>query len=191
MTNPTAPTVPVIPPVPGAPARVRPERPARPAKRPDIKLTAAREESRFVGPLPLAIGVIGLLATLGFAFRFGGKVEDPSYLRARSNLNVYELGRPEAEKDYDSSLYADALIDLAKVEPDSISAGPAAALVADIKFKTDEFHRRVRAREATDEAARQARVTRQDEFMDAHERALVMPIKSSPECEKEEHAHAQ
>jgi len=187
MENPTVPTMPGAVP---APARARLARPARPAKRPDIKLTAARQESRFVGPLPLAIGVIGLLATLGFAFRFGGKVEDPSYLRARSNLNVYELGRPEAEKNYDSSLYADALTDLAKVEPDSISAGPAAALVADIKFKTDEFHRRVRAREATDEAARQARVTRQDEFMDAHERALVMPIKSSPECEKEEHAHA-
>jgi len=176
------PAIPAITPFP------RFDRSARPQTRSNIKLTAAREEDRFVGPLPLAIGVLALLATLSYAVRFGGKVEDPNYLSARGRLNVYELGRNELEKDYDSPIYDEVLAALAKVQPDSSSAGPAAALVADIRRKADVFHRRVKARTAAEAVAQRAHLDRESAFLEAQQRDLVMPKTDYPECEQENHA---
>lgn len=177
--------------VPTAPGRARPTRPARSVKRPEIKLAAAPEESRWVGPLPLAIGLIALAATLGFAHRLGGRAEDENYVRAKESLNQYELGRPESERNYDSSLYQDALAALAKVDHGSISAGPAESLAADIQLKTDAFHRRIRAREAAQSAAQQAFLDRDREFLEAQQRDLLAPVKSYPECKHEESTHGR
>ena len=177
--------------VPTAPGRARPARPARSVKRPEIKLAAAPEESRWVGPLPLAIGLIALAATLGFAHRLGGKVEDENYARAKESLSQYELGRPESERNYDSSLYQDALAALAKVDHGSISAGPADSLAADIQLKTEAFHRRIRAREAAQSVAQQAYLDRDREFLAAQQRDLLTAVKSYPECKHEESTHGR
>src|SRR6185436_17365454 len=65
-------------PEPAAPAR-----PAVSAKRPDIKVTAAREEQRFVGPIPLAIGFIALAGVLSMALRAHSRAEDANFVSAR------------------------------------------------------------------------------------------------------------
>jgi len=193
MANPTAPTTNAMPGITSRPVEAAPPvrtRPPRPEKRPEIKLTAAKEESRFVGPLPLAIGLISLVAMLGFAHRITSKTEDPNYVQATESLSQYENGKAEIEKNYDSSIYADALASLAKVDPESISGDKAAALVADIKFKTDAFHRRIRARDEAAREAQAARDSREAEYLAARERALVMPQTEFPECEEGKDAHA-
>jgi hypothetical protein len=161
------------------------------AKRPDIKITASRPESRFVGPIPMAIGLVALAAIVGFAIRASGKADDPNFLRAKESLSLYEAGRPEIERNYDSEIYANALADLGRVAPDSISVGPAAELVADIQFRTDAFHRRVRAQEAHNSEILDERRNRDKEFQAAHQRNLLMPRKDFPECKEDGHPHAK
>ena len=189
MANPTAPTVPGAAGRPVVPAPAVRTRPARPEKRPEIKLSAAKEESRFIGPLPLAIGVIALAATLGFAHRVSSKIEDPNYVQAKESLGQYELGRTETEKNYDSPIYADALDALAKVDPGSISTDKAAALVADIKFKTDAFHRRINARTEAEKAFQDASIDRNREYLAAYQRDLLTKKKDYPECKEGEGEH--
>ncbi len=192
MPIPIPPTVPTVSATPSAPSTPAGPATKRPVKRPDIKLTAAKEESRFIGPLPLAIAFIAFLAFVGFALRFSGAVDDPNYLRARDSINVYELGRDEADRNYDGPVYEEGLASLAKVKPDSISAGPAAALIADIKLKSDLFHRRVKARSAAEDEMQRIRRERDQSLMAAQQRDLLTPQKEFPECKEEEvrgHAH--
>lgn len=192
MANPTAPTAGPVPGVtskpvePAPPVRTRPE---RPEKRPEIKLTPAKQESRFVGPLPIAIGLISIVAMLGFAQRLTSKVEDPHFVQATAALNEYELGKSETERNYDSSVYTDALASLAKVDPNSISSEKAAALVSDIQIRTDAFHRRIKARDEAARALQEASDNRDREYLAAREKALVMPQKNFPECKEGEESH--
>jgi hypothetical protein len=192
MANSAAPTtnnmpgVTIRPVEPAPPVRTRPP---RPEKRPEIKLSAAKEESRFVGPLPLAIGLIALVAILGFAHRLASETEDPHYVQAAESLSQYEMGKAETEKNYDSSIYADALASLAKVDPKSISGDKAAALVADIQFKTDAFHRRIRARDEAARALQAARDNRDAAYLAARNRDILMPQKKFPECNEGKDAH--
>jgi hypothetical protein len=179
---PTAPQSAVSPAtLPAEPGRARP---GRPPKRPEIKLSAAREESRWIGPVPLAIGLFALAMILGFAHRYAAKTEDENYAKAKASLDQYELSRTEAERNYDSSLYQDALAALAKVDPGSVSASAAAALAADIQQRTDLFHRRIRAREAAQATAQQVFTDRDKEFLAAHQRDLLTPKKVYPECKE-------
>ena len=196
MANPTAPaastanTMPAITSRPVAAAPPVRSRPARPEKRPEIKLSAAKEESRFVGPLPLAVGMLALVATLGFAHRLLSKTEDANYVLAAESLRQYEIGKTETEKNYDSSIYTDALASLAKVAPKSISGDKAAALIADINFKTDAFHRRIRERDEAQRALQASRDNRNAAYLAARARDLVMPQKDFPECNEGKGSHA-
>ena len=189
MTNPATPNVPGAPGGPVVPAPPVRKRPARPEKRPEIKLSAAKVESRFIGPVPFAIGVIALAATLGFAHRVSSKTEDPNYVRATENIKQYEFGRPELERNYDSEIYAEALDALAKVEPGSISAEKATLLVAEINSRTDLFHRRVAARTATERALEAANINRDREFMAAYQRDLLAQKRDYPECKEGDGKH--
>ena len=193
MANPTAPTSDPAPDVAIKAVEAAPpvrSRPARPEKRPEIKLSAAKEESRFVGPIPLAIGLISLVAILGFAQRLAVKTEDPHFVLAVESLKQYESETIEAQRNYDSGIYADALASLAKVDPNSISGEKAETLVADIKSRTDAFHRRIRARDEAARALQSAQVDREREYLVAREKALLMPRTEFPECEEKEGAHA-
>jgi len=186
------PTAPVAPGAAGrmvAPAPPLRSRPPRPEKRPEIKVSPAKEESRFIGALPLAIGLIALAATLGFAHRVISKTEDPNYVQATETLNQYELGRTELERNYDSPIYAEALGALAKVDPDSISAEKATLLAVDIKSKTDLFHRRIAARAEAEKAIQDSGADRDREFLDAYQRDLLTIKKDYPECKEGEDEH--
>jgi len=189
MANTSAPTVPGTASRPVAAAPPVRTRPARPEKRPEIKLSAAKVESRFIGPLPLAIGVIALAATLGFAHRVSSKTEDPNYVQATENLKQYELGRTELERNYDSPIYAEALDDLAKVDPGSLSADKAALLATDIKSRTDLFHRRIAARTEAERAVQDASIDRDREYLRAYQRDLLTQKKVYPECKEGEGEH--
>lgn len=175
---------------PAPPVRTRP---ARPEQRPEIKLSPSKEESRFVGPIPIAIGMFALAVTLGFAHRVISKADDPNYLQAMENLNQYELGLTELKRNYDAPVYIEVLDALAKVEPDSISADKASGLTADINARTELFHRRIAARTEAELALQNSLANRDGEYLAARERDLLMPRKSYQECEegegKHEHKH--
>lgn len=186
MATPTTPTTESRPVAPAPPVRTRP---ARPEKRPEIKLSPAKEESRFVGPIPIAIGVFVLAVTLGFAHRVSSKTDDPNYLHATESLNQYELGLTELQRNYDSSIYAEALDALAKVDPESISADKASALAADINARTELFHRRIAARTEAERAIQNSLADRDREYLATRQRDLLMPRKDFPECKEEEGGH--
>jgi hypothetical protein len=172
-------------PEPAAPAR-----PAVSAKRPDIKVTAAREEQRFVGPIPLAIGFIALAGVLSMALRAHSRAEDANFVSARDGVAQYELGRSENERNYDDPIYEDALASLARVEPGSNSAGAAQTLSDDIKHKRDLFRQRIRKREEVQAEVQQEVVDRDRESIAAHQVSLLTPKKEFPECkEGAGHAH--
>jgi len=177
--------------IPEAAPRLRERRWPR-GKRPEIKLSERQEESRFVGALPLGIGLIALAATLGFAHLVRSRTDDPNYLKAKDSLFQYESGLSEIEKNYDSPIYGEALALLAKVDSGSISAEKAEALSADITFKTDAFHRRIQARTEAELATQNALLVRDQEYLANRERSLTMPQKKKwPECNegKDGHAH--
>ncbi len=186
MATHTTPTTESRPVAPAPPIRTRP---ARPEKRPEIKLSPAKTESRFVGPIPIAIGVFVLAVTLGFAHRVSSKTDDPNYLHATESLNQYELGRTELQRNYDSSIYAEALDALAKVDPESISADKASALIADINARTELFHRRIAARTAAERAIQDSHGDRDREYLAARQRDLLMPRKDYKECEEGDGGH--
>jgi hypothetical protein len=192
MANPTSPATPTVPGVVIRPVAAAPPvrtRPPRPEKRPEIKLSEAKVESRFIGPLPLALGAIALAATLGLAHRVSSKTEDPNYLMATESVNQYELGLPEPERNYDSPIYAEALDSLAKVDPDSISVEKAGLLATDIKSRVELFHRRIAARTQAELTIQNSRSEIDKEFMRAYQRDLLMQKKSYPECHEGEQAH--
>jgi hypothetical protein len=190
MANSPTPTVPAVTALPVEAAPPVRTRPPRPEKRPEIKLSEAKAESRFVGPIPLAVGLIALVATLGVAHRLLSQTEDRNYVLATESLNQYELGRVEAERNYDSSIYADALAHLADVDGSSSSAEKAAALAADIKVRTELFHRRIAARDQAERAKQEQRGERDKQYLAAREKDLVMPQKNFPECKEGSDAHA-
>lgn len=172
-----------------APAPPIRTRPARPEKRPEIKLSPAKEESRFVGPIPIAIGVFVLAVTLGFAHRVSSKTDDPNYRHATESLNQYEFERTELERNYDSAIYVEALDALAKVDPGSISADKASALTADINARTELFHRRIAARTEAEQAIQNSRADHDREYLATRQRDLLMPRKDFPECKEGEGGH--
>jgi hypothetical protein len=162
---------------------------ARPGKRPAFKVARAQGESRFVGPLVVAIGLVVAAAGAAFALRSVDSTEDPNYVRARESVAVYEGTRPEVERNYDSSVYTEALQSLAKVKPGSASAGPAAELATDLDARVAAFHRRIAKREEAEQEVRQAHDNREQEYRAARQRDLVTPRKDFPEC-REGGAHA-
>jgi hypothetical protein len=191
MAQPSAPAAPGIASKPIMPAPQVRTRPARPAKRPEIKLSERPVESRWVGPLPLAIGLIALAVILGFAHRIISRTEDPHYVQAVGDLRQYETGRTAIELNYDAPVYANALSDLAKVDPGSISVEKAAALADDIKAKTELFHRRIAAQAEEQQAIQQANIDREKEYLDAYQRDLLSIKKDYPECNEGNKAHAR
>jgi hypothetical protein len=190
MSIPTTSAVPKVAIKPIAPAPPVRSRPAKPEKRPEIKLSERAEESRFVGPVPLAIALIGLAVTLGFAHRIISKTDDSNFVRARESVNQYELGRPESERNYDSPVYADALADLGKVDPASISAEPARRLTEDINARAELFHRRIAARAEAEKSIVQERIDREKAFDAGRQAALLSQRKTYPECVEGKGGHA-
>lgn len=162
----------------------------RPGKRPAFKVARAHPESRSVGPLVLAIGLVVAGAGAAFALRSVDSAEDPNYLRARESVAVYESTRPEVERNYDSSVYTEAFYSLAKVKPGSASAGPATELAADLEARVAAFHRRITKREEAEQQVRQAHEEREQEYRAARQRDIVIPRTDFPECrEGDAHAH--
>jgi len=146
------------------------------------------ERKRGAGKDPvgkLAIAAVAIIVTFGVlaAFRTASKRPDPHFVAAEEMVSGYELGRERAARNYRHPVYGQALDRLDKVDPESISAIPAAELGARIEReialaeKARKASRNKRA-EATD--ARKARA----EAMAARHRELQRrPPPTYPECD--------
>ena len=167
----------------GARNRARPDRPKDP-KKPRIKTTPdttdyARTRLLFI------VALFAMLGLFTFAASKRHHAPDPHYLEARRVLTAYELGKPEASRNYRHPVYQQALLELDLVESASISAKPAELLASEL----DELIRKYVDKHQSTKKAGTERIKRRMErntaFFRGQDRSRLNPVTEYPECEEE------
>lgn len=114
-------------------------------------------------PLWIVAVIFAVVAAVCY-LTFNAHHPDPDYLRAVKLVSDFELAKSPDAINYLDTIYTEALGDLERVDPTSISAGLASALTVDIRRKQNAFVDRMRANQARIDAER-ALTTARDETL--------------------------
>jgi hypothetical protein len=109
---------------------------------------------------------------------------DPHFVAAKQMIDGYERGRNRAERNYRHSVYTDALSELKRVNPHSISAEPAAALRVRIRTDRMLFEQRGKSSRRNRAAAVEDRRARANVVAAGHVATDLRPPETYPECEE-------
>jgi hypothetical protein len=127
----------------------------------------------------LAAALIGCIAVVA---RGRLNAPDPHYVAVREMLDDYETTRPEGTRNYGDPVYARALEELARVDPDSVSADPAAALAAEIRGHLEAFQRAQQTRRERVAENLEKRRKERDAQLRAHRLGQVDRVSAEDDC---------
>lgn len=182
-------------------ARRRARKPGSAMAATPAKGSTAASAASAAFPAAVVVKILVFLAVTGLigygTMSMRGHEEDPHYFQARRILRDYELGKDPASFNYEDPSYAEALSELALVDPGSISARPASDLTNDINARILKFRERIQAdnervdRDRAAEAARnaailQAQIASTGVDPGAAARTTAM---SKKECLEDQHPH--
>jgi len=151
--------------------------------KPEFKLS---ERTQSGSRLWVILGMLAIVGLSAYAVHSWLTRPDPHYLNAKRLVDTYESGRAPTARNYNNTIYDQALGELDLVEPESVSAPAAAELRADILHGREAFLARRAERNPVDKATvvtkRQERIQRN---VEAYRRARANPQTEFPECEDE------
>ena len=165
---------------PAEPIRAPRPRPSRPA--PATPPVEAREG---IGKLPIVVLLLVVAGAVAFALARHRREADPHLVRARKLVAAYEDGRAPDARDYEHPVYAQALAELERVDPGSVSAAEATSLAGTLRAGAEaQSARALASREAV--AARQARAQdRDDRTLEMQRRNRVLADAAFAHCPTE------
>jgi hypothetical protein len=117
-------------------------------------------------PIWIVAAVTLAVVAVGY-FTWNAHRQDPDYLRAVKLIANFELAKPPEAINYLDSIYTEALADLDRVDPTSVSARPAAALIVLIRNKQKAFTERLRKNQTRIDADRSATTARDEALFEA------------------------
>lgn len=161
--------------------------PSPAARRPEFKVDRANPGRGSASWTSKCFVIVSLLA-LGGGLIYTGwsstRRPDPHYLEARKMVIGYELGKSAESKNFGNAVYHEALDELAQVDPDSVSAQPAAALRVRIEADQAEFEQEQEARRRNNTKIVEVASAREKAIRTAHIQRLVNPVTEFPECDE-------
>lgn len=153
---------------------------------PDLHISGTNHRSESRSRVLFLVGLVAVAGTVAAAVVLNADKDDPHYVKARNSVQAYEQGKPVERRNYTNPLYQSALDDLARVDPESISADPAKALADTIRLGIKDFEARQQSRQRSVSTETKKRQTRRRAIVDGILRERANPQTDYPECEDEE-----
>ena len=161
----------------------------KPGKRPLIVLRA-RAEERGTGRFLLTLLAV-VAAGVALAWFLWSEPGENAHLgTAKRLIASYERGRGPEQRNYNHSVYQQALEELSRVDPDSSAGAEAGHMAAALRAEIDGFNARLKREEARRTVAVKARQSKVEAMWFAREREEANPKTSFPECKEENIRHS-
>jgi hypothetical protein len=155
-------------------------------KRPKAEFKLSEQSHKDKSTLWVVLGLVAGVVLAGYAAMAWARQPDPHFLMANKLVHDYEIGRAVASRNYNNPIYKQAIGELDLVDPDSISAEPAAELRNEIEQGIGTFLTRTQTRRQDSDKSIEKRRLREANNHKSHRRHVVIPEKDYEECDHEE-----